>query len=191
MKKILLLLILAIMPSLAGAAELYLGNAGSNLSSVTPSHGGATYYKCQNSVTYSCQTTYLKISYTSQVGGSGTPLSPYILTGCSFISCACSYQQYLSGTTCRDCSNSIMLGAPDSSTPHVATSCQYCKKGFYGTSSCSQCPRSYWGSTYGDFGTTAAAGAKVVTECYLESGGAFADSTGKGEIVGDKCYYKN
>lgn len=218
MKKLCVLAALAMVPGAVGAAELYLGNNGGNLGSTIPGGPGGTYYKCQNSVSFSCQSDYIKITYTSQSGGNGTSVSPYILTGCSFVSCACGSQAYLSGgKTCPRCSNNA-LAAPGFDDRHTNTSCQYCNsnalmtkpaagvvvcnecptngtcdgtttlkcdKGYYGTSSCTQCP-----GVVGTPSTTKAAGAKYITECYMPNGGIFYDQSGGGVFTGD-CYYTN
>ena len=215
MKKLCVLAALALMPGVSGAAELYLGNSGKDLGYTTPGFGGI-YYKCQNSVSYSCQSDSIKITYTSRSGGDGTPVSPYILTGCSFVSCACSNIHYLSGgKTCLGCPNNTW-GAPGVDDHHTNTSCQYCRndflmvrpatggvvcndcpthgkcdgtttlicdKGYYGTSSCTQCP-----SVVGAPATTKAAGAKYITECYIPKDGRFYDETGGG-VFTDDCYY--
>ncbi len=215
MKKLCLLVALGVLPDVVCAAELYLGNSGSNLNNTIPGMN-ADYYKCQNSVPFSCQSSYIKISYGSRTGGSGTSQSPYILSSCSFISCACSEKEYLSGKTCVACSNDAK--GLDHYGAHTNTSCQYCfdneimykpvadvimcypcpanatcngttsvkcAKGYYGTSSCTKCPNSG-----GTSGTTKADGAKTITECYIPSGGSFCDATGCGVFTSD-CYYKN
>ena len=65
-----------------------------------------------------------------------------------------------------------------------------CKKGFYGKptqigSGCTQCPKS--GNTSG---TTAAIGARDITECYLPADTAFNDTSGNGKYT-DKCHYNS
>lgn len=69
----------------------------------------------------------------------------------------------------------------------LKASCEYqCIQGYYGSGqSCTRCP-----SSGGVYGTTAAAGATTITECYLPSGTAFSDTTGSGTYT-DKCYYTN
>lgn len=218
MKKLCVLAVLALVPGAVGAAELYLGNSGSNLGNTMPGGPGGAYYKCQNSGSFSCQSDYIKISYTSQVGGAGTSLSPYILSGCSFVSCACGEYAYLSGgKTCVACSNNT-AGAPGVGDRHTNTSCQYCKRDSFmarpaaGVVVCNDCPtngtcdgtttlicnKGYYGtsscskcpSSGGTPGTTKAAGAKYITECYIPNGGTFYDQSGGGVFTGD-CYYTN
>ncbi|MDE6481767.1 MAG: hypothetical protein K2L25_03050 [Alphaproteobacteria bacterium] len=63
-----------------------------------------------------------------------------------------------------------------------------CAVGYYGSpknasSGCTRCPASG-----GVYGTTGAAGATSITECYLPSGTAFSDAAGSGEYTGN-CYY--
>ncbi|MBQ8293897.1 MAG: hypothetical protein IJX89_00735 [Alphaproteobacteria bacterium] len=74
-----------------------------------------------------------------------------------------------------------------------------CEQGYYGTPSysfglvigesgscsgtCTRCP-----SSDGVYGTTAAAGATSITECYIPSGTTFSDDTGSG-IYTDSCHY--
>lgn len=225
MKKLFLFVGLVLVPMQGYAAQLYLGNSGSNLNATIPGAGNSNYYKCQNSVSFSCQSGAILINYTSQVSGSGTSLSPYILSGCSFVGCACNNKTYLSGTACIECKDNS-LASPNYGEPHRNTSCQYCPsnmlkktpapgvvvcvdcpaassigtcdgsdtvkciKGFYGTTSCSQCPPAQYQSCMGSFGTTDAAGAKEITECYIAKDGSFCDETGKG-IFTDKCSYTN
>lgn len=68
-------------------------------------------------------------------------------------------------------------------------SCSYrCVKGYYmGELGCVRCP-----SSGGVYGTTAAAGATSITECYIPAGTtfSFSDSTGSGtEKFTSDCYY--
>ncbi len=68
-------------------------------------------------------------------------------------------------------------------------SCSYrCIKGYYmGELGCVQCP-----SSGGIYGTTAAAGATSITECYIPAGTtrSFSDGTGAGtEKFTSNCYY--
>lgn len=74
-----------------------------------------------------------------------------------------------------------------------------CEQGYYGTPShdfgleigdtgscsgtCTRCPASG-----GVYGTTAAAGATSITECYIPSGTTFSDDTGSGTYT-NACYY--
>lgn len=220
MKKLCVLAVLVLVPGAVGAAELYLGNSGSNLGNTMPGGGagGYYYYKCQNSVSFSCQSDYIKITYTGQSGGNGTSVSPYILTGCSFVSCACGHNRYLSGgKSCTSCSNNA-LAAPDYNTYHTNTSCQYCgstslmTKPTAGVVVCSACPangtcdgtttlkcdKGYYGTStctrcpgiVGTPSTTKAAGAKYKTECYIPKDGTFYDESGSG-VFTDDCYYTN
>lgn len=225
MKKLCLFLGLMLAPIHGYAAQLYLGNSTSNLNAVTPGGNDGKYYKCQNSVTYSCQSNAILINYTSQVSGSGTSASPYILSGCSFVGCACSNKTYLSGTTCIECKDNAWA-APNSGDLHRNTSCQYCPshmlkkapapgvvvcldcpvassigtcdgsntvkciKGFWGSTSCSQCPPAQYQSCMGSFGTTDAAGAQNITDCYIAANGSFCDEIGQG-VFTDKCSYTN
>ncbi len=215
MKKLYLLLALGMLPSVSSATDLYLGNTGSNLNNTIPG-ANSDYYKCQNSVPFSCQSTYIKISYGSRTGGSGTPQSPYILSSCSFVSCACSEKEYLSGKTCVSCSNGAK--ALDHMGVHTNTSCQYCfdneimYKPVADVVMCYPCPanatcngttsvvcaKGYYGTSgctkcpsYGGApGTTKSAGSTSVTKCYIPSGTTFSDPTGSGKFTAD-CYYKN
>ncbi|MCM1294291.1 MAG: hypothetical protein NC311_01885 [Muribaculaceae bacterium] len=128
MKKLLIMIptLMAVQMSHAGT-QLFLGNSGSNLNSVIPGARGG-YYKCTNSVAFSCQSDYISIEYGSMSGGSGTAVSPYILTNCSFITCACGYKYYLIGKTCVACDFDAMV-APDVSVIHAnssASACTYC-----------------------------------------------------------------
>lgn len=131
MKKLLLIAPIALASQLAYGAQLYLGNAsgtsGGNLNGTIPSPGLGKFYKCTNSVPFSCQSDAILISYTSQTGGSGTSVSPYILTDCSFVSCACGHKLYLSGTSCVACPNNTLV-KDDTSYYHTsgASACQYC-----------------------------------------------------------------
>lgn len=67
-----------------------------------------------------------------------------------------------------------------------------CNKGYYknGTS-CSACPFFSIPNNMVQTGTTAGTGATAITECYIPSGNAFADTTGSGTIDGGDCYYTN
>lgn len=223
MKKLYLVIgLVLIVPIHAYAVELYLGNQGSNLNAVMHTAGSSEYYKCSNSVAFSCQSDAVFITYTSKVSGSGTSASPYIISGCSFVSCACPDKYYLSGTTCVKCSDNA-LAAETAGLYHTNKSCQYCPsnmlkkipaqnviecidcpvtttgacdgsetvkcvKGFYGTTSCSQCPPAQYQSCMGSFGTTDGPGAKEITECYIDTNGRFCDETGNG-VFTDKCSY--
>lgn len=127
MKKLLFITPVILASQLAYGTQLYLGNSGSNLNGTIPAADTGYYYKCTNSVPFSCQSSSILINYSSKTGGAGTSSNPYILTGCSFVSCACSYLGYLSGTTCVECSNG--LRANSENAPHTnsgSSACQYC-----------------------------------------------------------------
>lgn len=81
------LLIFGLLISPMQVHALYLGNTGYNLNETRPEVNGSSYYKCSNSVTFSCQTTAISVSYTSRSGGNGTSVSPYVINGCSFNGC--------------------------------------------------------------------------------------------------------
>lgn len=210
-----LVLGLLISPTFANGGTLFLGNVGSNLSSTLPIAGGSSYYKCTNSVSFSCQSDALKISYSSRTGGNGTSGSPYILTGCSFVSCACSHTSYLvGGKTCVLCPDNSMAGLVGSY--HTETSCSYCSpsslrtasgcvscpahatcngtttltcdKGYYksGDAACTRCPQV--GPDARETGTTKSSGATAKTECYIPSGTQFNDYVGAGNYGGDSYW---
>lgn len=141
------LLIFTLLTSPLHAAQLYLGNSGSNLNTILPGIGtnGGRYYKCTNSVTFSCQSDGLLINYTSQSGNAGTSRDPYILSGCSFVSCACGAGAYLTNNnkTCVTCPYNA-YATQNSSDFHTNTQCNYCPKELIKTSSsptkCEACP---------------------------------------------------
>lgn len=65
-----------------------------------------------------------------------------------------------------------------------------CAVGYYGTSTngtsgCTRCP-----SSGGIYGTTAAAGSKNITSCYIPANQTMSDGTGE-YVFTNKCYYKN
>lgn len=61
-----------------------------------------------------------------------------------------------------------------------------CNQGYYKSgSACARCP-----SSGGVYGTTKSSGATSITACYMPSGTAFSDTSGRGSYTGD-CYYTN
>jgi len=215
MKKIYLIWCLGLVPTLGHGAQLYVGTGGGNLNVTMPSADVAdVYYKCQNSVSVSCQSAAMLISYSGKSGGAGTAMSPYILTGCSFVSCACGINEYLSGNTCKACSNNALGGATIGY--HTNTSCQYCAssqlmlKPAPGVVVCTSCPSNgtcdgtttmkcndgYYGTTSctkcptsgGTPATTHGVGATSITKCCIPNNGTFYDDTGGGVFTGECCY---
>ena len=201
---------------MAGAYGVELYSGGTGLSGVFPDgNASSTYYKC-NTISgnwNSCvgKFGYTKISYTSKSGGNGTPVSPYILNGCSFISCACEKAQYYTSSGCVACAT----GAAGATTSiHANTSCGYCLDGYFKyngscvacpsnavtcTESGFTCPQGYYRSNVASCsacpstGTSARAitagpGATSVTECYVPKDSSFYDGTGSGTYDGDSYY---
>lgn len=102
--------------------ELYIGN---NISGgIFPVVAGG-YGKCANGISFNCATTYVKLLYTGTNGGLGSYSNPYIYTGCSFNSCVCRYDDYLSGNTCVDCPNNTV--ATSDYSYHTRTTCNQCE----------------------------------------------------------------
>lgn len=188
MKKLLLIAPALLASQFAYGATIYLANSGTNLNQTKPAGSGGKYYKCSNSVSFSCQTTQLEINYSSQSGGSGTESSPYILTGCSFSKCVCGHNEYLDGTKCTTCPyNTVVL--TNQSQGHTSTgssACQYCMSNMLKTSkdvapgvylpACESCPANGTcnGSTsvscnYGYYGTTSCTKCPTPTDIYSDA----------------------
>lgn len=127
MKKLLLIAPIALVSQLSYAATMQLGGVSSgNTTQTMKAHANQYYYKCSNSVTISCSGyAGIQLTYTGQSGGSGTSLSPYVLTGCSNIICMCDRNSYKSSSGCKECENDLWA-TPDTSTLHTNTSCEYC-----------------------------------------------------------------
>lgn len=218
MKKPLLIAPIALASQLAYGAQVYLGNTTSsssssgNLNSTMPAARTGKYYKCANSVSFSCQTSVILISYTSQTGGTGTSTNPYILTGCAFVSCACAFNQYLSGQngkSCNSCKNGavVLQDANEFHTKYVIQECKYCSSGTLkktdsgGQTSCNTCPANGTcdGSAtvscnIGYFGTTTCERCPLWSEVYgtsipqvIPDVRSTTNSTGKTVVA--SCYF--
>ncbi len=194
----------------AHGGEVYIGTMYDNLNKTNGAPDGY-YYRCVNSVKHSCA-MYARVDYTSKTGGSGTEDSPYILSGCSLVSCACWRTQYRSSeTACTACKNNAL--GTQAQSPHTNTSCSYCETSHLktvvsGVVTCSACPanascngtttvtcaKGYYGTTSCTQcptpGTTSGTGAGANTSCYVPANTALSDTKGKYKFTKD-CYYTN
>lgn len=183
MKKVCLFFIaLLIMPTVASAAtELYVGNSYPfDLSSATPAHGGV-YYKCTSPISYTCESPYIKITYTGQSGNhSGTTTDPILLTGCTFVSCACGWTTRLSGKTCINCDTNAYASRTET---HTNETCSYCEQNYYLSSNarCELCPLN---------GTTSGITNEGITACCYGSWQG-SDDTGYFNCTSNGCYQQN
>lgn len=126
------------MPIVANAGTVYVGNEGANTAGYKSISSGATFHlaeggnygKCTNAWSYTCKGSGVLMEYSSQSGGSGTQTNPYVYSGCSFVSCACQHDQFLSGINCVDCDDqsgrSGTVAVTTEGEYHTETTCDLC-----------------------------------------------------------------
>lgn len=136
--KILLISIFALCVTNAYCADIIIGGSqytytANSVYPIADSKAeGGQYLKCTNNITgVSCNSAGVKISYSAKTGGSGAnERDPFVLTNCTFVSCACDSGTYLSGNTCKSCDNDKLATDPKSGRNfHTNTSCNYCGLG--------------------------------------------------------------
>lgn len=199
----------------ANAAEIVTG--GTSISGVFPGANDGKHYQCSGGVSGNWQSCdgkygYIKIRYNSISGSSGTPISPFILSSCSFVSCACDRDTYYTSNGCSSCPTGSMGGTYEQQY-HTNTSCSNCQSGYFKyNGSCTKCPTNASCSTgsvqcnkgyykasalscaqcpstgTSAYATTSGPGATSSAACYVPAKTSFIDGTGNGTHTGDSYY---